>query len=86
MSSENTSESAPVHSVVIPLRGQHKSLNGQTLVYRQDPVFGRKGWCIAAGSLVVEMQTMGWVNPLVTKPGSVGQTGIVVGSELRVSR
>jgi hypothetical protein len=84
MSSEKTPPGAPVHAVVIPLRGQHKSLDGHTLVYRQDPVFDRKGWCIA-GSLVAEMQTMGWVNPLVTKPGSVGQTGVVVGSELRVS-
>jgi len=85
MSSEKASISAPVHAVVIPLRGQHKSLDGHTLVYRQDPVFGHKGWCILSGSLVVEMQTMDWVNPLVTERGSVGQTGLVVGSELRVS-
>lgn len=68
----------------IPLKEPCRVLDGQTLVFREDPVFGRKGWCIRAGSLVVEMQTMDWVNRLVTKRGTVGMTGRVEGNQLIV--
>lgn len=63
------------------------TLEGKTLVYREDPIFPRKGWCIQ-GSLVAEMQTMEWVNAIVKKhraaawkpkPGDVAK---VIGGEL----
>lgn len=64
------------------LRGNHTTLDGKQLVFRKDPVFGNYGWCIESGNIVSEMQTMQWVDPMVTVHGEVGQRGRVVCGKL----
>lgn len=64
------------------LRQRCGSLEGKTLVYRRDPLFGRCGWCIRTGELISEMQTMGWVDALVPMRGAIDQTGIVKDGKL----
>lgn len=67
---------------IFQLRGKHKALEVKQLVFRKDPVFGNYGWCIESGNIVSEMQTMQWVDPLVTVHGELGQRGKVVGGKL----
>ncbi len=64
----------------VTLKRPHQALDGKTLVYREDPIYFRRGWCIA-GDMVSEMQTMDWVTKLVPMTGKIGQRGKVVGDQ-----
>ncbi len=70
------------HQTTIEMRSLSMPLQGKRLVYREDPVFSNRGWCIQSGSLVSEMQTMQWVDYIVGKCGKIGMTGVVSGDLL----
>lgn len=40
-------------------------LEGKTLVYKRDPLFGNCGWVIEMGFPSGEMQTMDWVSEIM---------------------
>jgi hypothetical protein len=71
-----------MQTVVIPLKEPCGALEGETLIYRRDPIFGIGGWCIKCGNLILEMQSMQWVDKLVTKRGTTGMMGVVKNKKL----
>ena len=62
------------------LRKPCPALDGKTIVYRRDPIFGREVWCLK-GSLVAEMQTMEWVNALIPEKGEIGREAKSTGTK-----